>query len=148
MNQEIERQIHELDELVHKMIFASQYKELEKEFAKIKGLSITEITIISIVSQKEDVILRDILDSLKVPKSTLTSLINRLEEKNLLRRRISSRDKRSYGLELTEEGKLVQNEHVNMERAMYRKIMMSLETEEERDELLSLIRKIVNNLNN
>lgn len=34
----------------------------------------------------------------------LTSMIDRLEKKNLIKRAISTKDRRSYKLELTEEG--------------------------------------------
>ena len=41
----------------------------------------------------------------------LTSMIDRLEKKNLIKRAISTKDRRSYKLELTEEGRKTQVEH-------------------------------------
>ena len=78
--------------------------------------------------------------------NTLTSIINRLENKGVIVRAISSRDRRSYQLELTEKGKMIQNEHVKFEEEVYGRVMSSLDTYEERETLLKLTRKIVRNI--
>lgn len=63
----------------------------------------------------------------------LTSMIDRLEKKNLIKRAISTKDRRSYKLELTEEGRKTQVEHDKFETEFYARITNSLDTYEERE---------------
>jgi DNA-binding MarR family transcriptional regulator len=146
LDKKYKKQVEELSRIWHSMIMEPGYKSVESQFSRIHGLSTVEIGVLRIISEKEDVIIKDIVDILKIPKSTLTSVINRLEKRRLIERTISSRDKRSYKLVLTREGILAQKEHVEFEKKFYAKIMECLDTWEEREELLKLIKKIVNNL--
>ncbi|MBN7573748.1 MULTISPECIES: MarR family winged helix-turn-helix transcriptional regulator [Clostridium] len=148
MDKDCKKQIDEFNILWHRMLFESSYKDIEAKYTRIKGLSDNEISIIRIISEKEEVIIRDILEILNIPKSTLTNMIDRLEKRNLIRRSISKRDRRSYKLELTEEGKKAQEEHIKFEEEIYGKIMISLDTYEERENLLNIMRKIVYNISN
>ncbi|NRY59180.1 MarR family winged helix-turn-helix transcriptional regulator [Clostridium beijerinckii] len=148
MDKECKKQIDEFNILWHRMLFESNYKDIEAKYTRIKGLSDNEISIIRIISEKEEVIIRDIIEILNIPKSTLTNMIDRLEKRNLIRRSISKRDRRSYKLELTEEGKKAQEEHIKFEEEIYGKIMISLDTYEERENLLNIMRKIVYNISN
>jgi len=146
MDKKCKGQVDELNKLWHRMLVESNYEDIESKYSNIQELSTNEIAIIRIISEKEEVIIKDILEVLKLPKSTLTSIIDRLEKRNLIVRAISKRDRRSYKLELTEKGKIAQDEHVRFEEEVYGKIMISLDTYEEREELLKLIRKIVDNI--
>lgn len=143
MDKECKRQVNELNILWHRMLMESNYKDIESKYSNIQGLSTNELAIIRIISEKEEVIIKDILEILNIPKSTLTSIIDRLEKRNLISRAISKRDRRSYKLELTEKGKIVQDDHIKFEEEVYGKIIVSLDTYEEREDLLKLIRKIV-----
>lgn len=148
MDKDCKKQIDEFNILWHRMLFESSYKDIEAKYTRIKGLSDNEISIIRIISEKEEVIIRDIIEILNIPKSTLTNMIDRLEKRNLIRRSISKRDRRSYKLELTEEGKKAQEEHIKFEEEIYGKIIISLDTYEERENLLNIMRKIVYNISN
>ncbi|MEY8001387.1 MarR family winged helix-turn-helix transcriptional regulator [Clostridium sp. Mt-5] len=148
MDKKYQKQVDELSQIWHSMIMASNCKHMESQFSRIQGLSTTEIGVLRIISEKEDVIIKDIVEILKIPKSTLTSIINRLEKRNLINRTISNRDKRSYRLILTEQGILMQKEHIEFEKTVYDRIMRCLDTWDEREELLKLIKKIVHNISN
>ena len=125
MDKEINRQIDELNNLWHRILLTSNYR--------LKVLSENEIAIIRIISEGDEVIIKEIVDVLKIPKSTLTSMIDRLEKKNLIKRAISTKDRRSYKLELTEEGRKTQVEHDKFETEFYARIINSLDTYEERE---------------
>ncbi|MBU3153692.1 MarR family transcriptional regulator [Clostridium estertheticum] len=148
MDQEYKRQVDELNKLWHFMIVSSNYKDIESKFLRIQGLRNNELTILRIISEKENVIIKDILEVLNVPKSTLTSMIDRLEKRNLIIRTLSNKDRRSYKLELTKEGNMAQEEHSKFEEEVYGKIMISLDTYEDRENLLKLIRKMAYNISN
>ena len=146
MDKEYKRQVNELNILWHSLMLKSNYKDIEAKYPNIQGLNTNELSIIRIISEREEVIIKDILDALDIPKSTLTSIIDRLENRNLISRAISKKDRRSYKLELTEYGEIAQDEHIKFEEEIYRKIMISLDTYEEREDLLRLIRKITSNI--
>lgn len=146
MDKECKRQVDELNKLWHVMLTEPEYNEIEKKYENLQELSTTEISVIRIISEKEDVIIKDIVDTLRLPKSTLTSIIDRLEKRNFIVRAISDRDRRSYKLELTEKGRKVQDEHMKFEDEVYGTIILALDTFEEREELLKLIRKISINI--
>ncbi len=146
MDKGCKRQVNELNVLWHAMLVKSNYKDIEEKYFNLKELSTNEISIIRIISEKEECIIKDILEVLNIPKSTLTGIIDKLEKRNIVGRAISKRDRRSYKLELTEKGKAVQEEHVKFEEEVYGKIIISLDTYEERQELLKLMRKIVGNI--
>jgi DNA-binding MarR family transcriptional regulator len=148
VDSEYKQQVNELSKIWHSMILTSKYKEIESKFYRIQRLSTAELSILRIIYEKEDVIIKDIVEILKIPKSTLTNTINRLEKYNIIERAISNKDKRSYKLILTEEGILTQEDHIEFEKEVYRKIMLSLDTYDEREELLTLIKKIAKNISN
>lgn len=145
MNNENIKQIEEFSELWHILMKKSNFSKIEEQFPRVSGLTTIEIGIISIVSKSPDVILREICTSLDIPKSTLTNAIDRLEKRNYINRIISKRDRRSYGLKLTEEGNLAQKEHIDFESMVYGRLLNALDTNEEKQELFKLLRKIVSN---
>jgi DNA-binding MarR family transcriptional regulator len=146
MDKECKRQVDELNKLWHHMLKEYNYKDIEAKYKNMQEVSTTELTIIRIIFEREDVIIKDIIEVLNFPKSTLTSIIDRLEKRNLIVRAISKRDRRSYRLELTEQGKIVQDEHIKFEEEVYGKIITSLDTYEEREEFLKFIKKIGDNI--
>lgn len=135
-----------LNEKLHKLLKLSKYSELEEKFKKLTGLSFLEIGVINAVYYSQDIIFKDICKRLKIPKTTLTSLINRLERQNYLKRLPNKSDKRSVGLELTEEGILAQQEHRQFEDAICNTIVMALGTDKNRQLLFSLLDEIIKNL--
>ena len=140
-----DKQIEELSSLWHAILNGSKYRQIEEKYKRLNELTTIEIGIIKIISQKEDVMIKEICFILQIPKSTLTNAINRLEKRNYIKRVISKKDRRSFGLELTESGKLVQQEHIDFEKYIYGQFLNSLDTYEEREELLKLLGKIACN---
>lgn len=146
MDKGFKRQVNEFNALWHSMFMEANYKDIEAKYPSIQVFSTNELSIIRIISEKEEVIIRDIVDVLNIPKSTLTSIIDRLEKNDIIVRAISKKDRRSYKLELTEKGMEVQKEHVKFEEEIYGKVISSLDTYEEREAFLVLVRKIVKNI--
>lgn len=131
------------DKLYHQFLklnleAAEKYPEEIKQFASL------DIAVINIIDTNPDIIVREIADILKIPNSTLTSVINRLEDKEIANRYISKRDRRSYGVKLTEKGQKVQKAHLDFEKAYFEDILNRLETNEDRENFLHLLGKIIN----
>ena len=111
------------------------------KYGQLSNYTPTEINLIMLVGNTQNMLLREFLEILKIPKSTLTSVINRLEKKELINRVINQRDKRSFGLELTEKGKQFMELYMAYQQEMGSKILRGLNTEEQQ-QLLYLLKKI------
>ncbi|ENY99739.1 MarR family winged helix-turn-helix transcriptional regulator [Clostridium thermobutyricum] len=145
MEKNIDNQISELSNIFHEFLVFRKYLELEKRFSNLNKFSVNEISIINMLGHNDNVILKDIIDVIKVPKSTLTGLINKLEKNNLVKRVINDSDKRSYKLELTEKGIEISKEHDEFDKFVSSEMLNSLSDYEERQEFIKLFRKAVNN---
>lgn len=55
---------------------------------------------------------------------------------------VSARDRRSFGLELTDLGRRVYDEHVAFESAAWQRALAGLETEAERATLVGLLERV------
>lgn len=142
MSDEI-KQIEEFCNLWRMMRSSFNLDKRKEEYPRIESLTTMEISIITIVYEREDIILKEICTILDIPKSTLTSAIDRLERLNYINRTVSKRDRRSFGLQLTEEGYAVLDERIELEKQLYGSILNALDTNEEKEILLDLLRKIV-----
>lgn len=141
-----EKQIDMLNEQLHRFYKVKKYSELERKFKRLNDMTTVEISILDAVAHNPDIILKEICELLDIPKSTMTSAIDRLEKRDYLNRVISKRDRRSFGLLLTEEGELAQKEHLALERTTCQSILGALDTYEERQLFLDLIEKILDRL--
>jgi DNA-binding MarR family transcriptional regulator len=113
---------------------------------RLEGATTLEISILGIIEKKPDVILKEIIESLGIANSTLTSAVDRLEKRGLIERVISKKDRRSFGLALTGEGLLAQAEHREREKLLWQKILGSYDTSKERMELIKLLEILAKNL--
>jgi DNA-binding MarR family transcriptional regulator len=69
------------------------------------GLTEKEVTVLGFVGQAGRVKMSDIADDLDAPMSTVTKIIDRLVDKNILVREHSSDDRRAINVTLSEQGK-------------------------------------------
>ncbi len=142
-----EEEIRGIDKVWHELIFSMQKTNEELWKDQLEGVSTIEISILSIIERNPDVILKEIAEILGIPGSTLTSAVDRLEKRGLLIRMISKRDRRSFGLGLTEEGREVQLEHREREKVLWERVLGSYETSAERRELVRLLEILAKNVN-
>lgn len=138
--------IDSLSKIWHKMLRLSYGSNDSVKFKEMRQLSNAEVSIISLVYNNPDIIIKEICEEINVPKSSMTSMIDRLEKKNYLTRVISKRDRRSFGLKLTEAGEEIQKQHDEYEKYIFNEIINSLDTDEEKETFLKLTDKIANNL--
>jgi len=107
-----------------------------------EGLSPLDLHVLAIVEAKPDVILKEIKEYLDVPHSTLTGIVDRLENKGLVERIISSRDRRSFGLKLTVEGRAIRAEQRHVRRNAADRMLGALDSDAEREAFVALTVKI------
>jgi DNA-binding MarR family transcriptional regulator len=104
------------------------------------GLTPALFALLNVVGAREGAIQQELGSALGIDRSTMVSLIDRLESAGLARRRLSAKDRRAREIAITAKGRRL------LERA--RGLIAEVEdgvlgglTAEERDELLSLLRR-------
>jgi DNA-binding MarR family transcriptional regulator len=127
MNKDIntERLLERVNRLSHRIVRLNEQFD-EKAFHRLKNLTKIEISVLSLLCGNPQIIMRDISETLQVSKSTMTGVVDKLEELGFLRRIIKKSDRRSYALEVTEEGKLAQKEHLKWEREAYMQLIEAM----------------------
>lgn len=87
----------------------------QRSSGSIKDLSKIEISVIVRLYKNPQIIMRDLSEDLHISKSSMTGIVDHLEEFGYLRRVTNRSDRRSYALEITEAGKLAQLQHEECE---------------------------------
>ena len=100
-----------------------------------------DLHVLQIVAEHAGTSMKALREHFQLPRSSLTSVINRLEERGLLVRRIHVEDRRSYLLEATDLGWEAQEEHNREDREMARGLLRPL-SQQERKALVELLEKI------
>ncbi len=118
---------------------------LETWSEKLEGVSKMELHILLLVQYRPDIVLGEIREKLGIPNSTLTGVIDRMEKQGLVRRIISLRDRRSYGLEIAEKGREVRKEHDRILLMLATKMLATLD-KEERKTFIRLLSKVADNM--
>lgn len=126
----------------HTLYFKMLHSDFADDFPRLKRLTPLEMGILRVLSETPGALLHEIAEKLAVPKSTLTSAVDRLERRGYVFRTISKKDRRSFELLLTDIGKDAQQQHIESEQATYRKVADALDTPEEVAMLLSLLEKV------
>lgn len=128
-------------QLWHEVLLNSATAEMVKKYGALMKRRPVEIRIIGLAASTPDWLLRDYGAALHLPKSTLTSLVDRLEKEGLVRRVLSPRDRRSYGLELGPQGPEFLQLYTAYQKETGGRILAALDAAEQR-QLLALLEKV------
>jgi len=139
-NDSLNKQIDQIDKAFH--AFWRGILLGDKSVSEtLQGIGYIDMQLIEIACRRPDAILKEIRDYLRIPQTTLSSVISRLEKRGLLRRIINHRDMRSFSLEITEKGKEILEEHKKNDYRQAKGVLLLLE-ENERNEFIRLFTKI------
>ena len=137
----LNKQIEQIDKAFHAFWRGIMLGGDKSVSETLKGLGFIDMQLIEIAYRRPDAILKEIRDYLRIPQTTLSSAILRLEKRGFLRRIINHRDMRSFSLEITEKGKEILEEHKKDDYEQSKGVLLLLE-ENERDEFIRLFLKI------
>ncbi|BDX02053.1 MAG: MarR family winged helix-turn-helix transcriptional regulator [Marinomonas sp.] len=100
---------HLHDVLVHlrRIIRATDLQS--KRVVKACGLTIPQIMVLRSIEELGDVTVRKISDSVSLSQATVTTILNRLEDRKLVERVRAQKDKRIVNARLTPEGRTILN---------------------------------------
>jgi DNA-binding MarR family transcriptional regulator len=139
----LSKQVEALNKAFHQIWFGVMVNRPDFKSEHIQKLSFIEMHLIGLADDHPDMILKEMRERLRVPQTTLSSIIAKLEKQGLLRRVINRRDMRSFSLEITDAGRRIRETHKKYDLEQARELMLALE-EDERDEFIRLFRKVAN----
>lgn len=136
-------EMKKLEEMMAKMsAYMSRKEEEAKEQYNFRELTLTQMHYLEMISELENPNLTELAIAMKLTKPTITVLVDKLIEKELVYKVQSDADRRSTHLHLTERGKLINQMHEYAHRRMAEEMEMKLD-QVEIAELTKLLEKIV-----
>lgn len=137
--------IKRLDNVIHRGIEAYERYSADIFSKELLNFSSVEIKVIRFIYENPEIKVKAISNYLGVSNSTLTSILDRLERKEILTRNINSKDKRSFVLVLTEFGERIYLDHMNGEEKFWKLVLDTYSTEDQ-DKLIKLLEMFVEKL--
>ena len=139
------KQIAIVNKAFHKIWFGLLLSRPDFYSDKMKEIGFIDMHIMSLAYKNPDLIMREIREHVKVPQTTLSSIVSKLEKLGFIRRVINRRDMRSYSIMVTEKGREVIDEHERSDVEQAEKVLNMLD-EEEREDFVKILQKIISNI--
>jgi len=117
-------------------------EEEAKEQFNFKDLTLTQMHYLEMISELKNPNLTELAAAMKLTKPTITVLVDKLIEKELVYKVQSDADRRSTHLHLTERGKLINQMHEYAHRRIVEQIEKRIDAEEIA-QLILLLEKIM-----
>jgi len=132
-----------LEEIIAKLsAYMSRMEEEAKEQFSFKDLTLTQMHYLEMISELKNPNLTELAVAMKLTKPTITVLVDKLIEKELVYKVKSDADRRSTHLHLTERGKLINQMHEYAHRRMAEQIEQKIDAAE-MAQLILLLEKIM-----
>ena len=122
-----------------------RFQETERTSATRLAVSDRELALLRTLVVDGPMITRALGGRFGVPVSTMTGLVDRMEEKGLVRRVPGRRDRRSIELEATSAGTLALRQHARGIAAIARR-MLAVLPERDRRALISILRRALDRI--
>lgn len=113
-----------------------RYQPLLKEL----DLTYTQYIIMMVMWEKEVVNEKEIGEALYLKTNTLTDTLKLMENKELIKRERSEKDRRNLVISITDEGKKLRNKALNVPKTLYNEHWL---TDDEFDEYRRLLYKLL-----
>jgi DNA-binding MarR family transcriptional regulator len=138
----LDRRAADLRDIVQEMLKQFQSVNAAAANGPHAGLNIQELRVVEFLGDDGPHIMRELAEFLHVAVNSVTSIVDNLEQKGLVRRVRSEEDRRIIRVELTAAGRLIHQDALNVNMQLFRTMLRALGSEEQKIFLL-LIRKIV-----
>ncbi len=132
--------------------FLKALNEITKVFASMEycreDLSLTKFDLLAltVISNQKELIMSQLAENLDVGMSTATGIVDKLVEKELVKRERNHGDRRVVKVKLTIKGEKIAMSHQE-QKAEIIKRLMELLSPEERNSLISILEKISKTIN-
>lgn len=135
--------MRKLEEMIAKVSgYMGRMEEEAKEQYNFKELTLTQMHYLEMISELENPNLTELAAAMKLTKPTVTVLVDKLIEKELIYKVQSDADRRSTHLHLSERGKLINQMHEYAHRRIAEEIEKKINADE-MNQLISLLEKIM-----
>lgn len=131
---------------LHRLTWSLRLDQLGTWSPQLRGMVQIDLHILKMIAERPQALLKEIGNELRLPPSTLTSAINRLEKRGLLERHVHPHDRRSYDLKLTPKGWEIKKEHDQVDRQITTRLLDTLDSESERQQFVELLEKVTRGL--
>jgi DNA-binding MarR family transcriptional regulator len=135
----MKERIDELSRFIERL--TARFKETEGLFASRLEVSERELALLRALVVDGPMITKELGSRFRVPVSTMTGLVDRMEKKGLVRRLPGRRDRRSIELEATPAGALALREHARVLEAIARGMLEAL-PERDQQALIAILRRV------
>ena len=139
----MDNRVDELSRFIEQL--TTRFKETERLFASRLEVSDRELVLLRTLVADGPMITKELGGRFRVPVSTMTGLVDRMEQKGLVRRVPGRRDRRSIELEATPAGALALREHARGIAAIARGMLEAL-PERDQQALITILRRVVSRL--
>ncbi|MDE5946788.1 MAG: MarR family transcriptional regulator [Oscillospiraceae bacterium] len=136
-----------MSESYHYLLMSNHLLLQKMIFVRLKdtGLTIGQPKVLDYLKNHNGSAQKDIASGCHIEQASLTSILSGMEKKNLISRKISADDKRSFNVFMTEKGmemqKLIEQEFNLLENQAFQNF-----SEQEYNNLIQSLEKIYNNL--
>jgi len=132
-----------LEDIIAKLsAYIGRMEEEAKEQYNFKELTLTQMHYLEMISALENPNLTELAAAMKLTKPTITVLVDKLIEKELVYKVQSDADRRSTHLHLSERGKLINHMHEYAHRRIAEQIEKKIDADE-LAQLTALLGKII-----
>lgn len=132
-----------MEDIIAKLsAYMGRMEEEAKEKYNFKDLTLTQMHYLEMISELQNPNLTELAVAMKLTKPTITVLVDKLIEKELVYKVQSDADRRSTHLHLTERGKLINQMHAYAHHRMVEQIEKNID-EKEMTQLILLLEKIM-----
>jgi DNA-binding MarR family transcriptional regulator len=141
----LSKQTEAVNKAFHQIWYAVMFNRPDYKSENIQKLSFIEMHLIGMAYDHPDMILKEIREYLRIPQTTLSSIIAKLEKQGILRRVINHRDMRSFSLEVTDLGREIRDTHKEHDYKQAKELVLALD-ENERDDFIRMFQKVANKM--
>lgn len=131
--------------LIHKLLEVFEYKN--KYQLQTSNIQPQDMYVLERIYFNETMIVKDLSKQYNISPSTLTGIIDRLENKKLIKRLRTNIDRRAIELVPTSEGKKTVKKHLKEDTLFSKNFFNTLE-QEKKEKLKELLEELLNNINN
>ena len=129
--------------IIHKLLDIFNYKsEYQKKDSNILS---NDMYVLERIYFNKKITISDISKKYNIAPSTLTGIVDRLENKKLIKRYRTEEDRRTVNLSITKEGDIVIKKHIKEDEIFSKNFFKSLETNK-RESLKKLLLELLENI--
>lgn len=129
--------------IIHKLLELFEYKSEYQR--RTSGIPPQDMYILERIHLNKTMTIKKLSLQYNIPPSTLTGILDRLEDKNLVQRLRTHADRRAVELAVTDKGNILVDKHTEEDRLFAENLFNSLE-KEKKETLKCLLEELLQNV--